>query len=235
MSTHGPIQPATDATPAGADTRERLLAAAGEVFAEHGFARGQVREICRRAGANVAAVNYHFGDKAELYRAVLRFAHTCAAPTDALFAEIAPDLPGTEKLRRFIHALLRQMLDEGRPAWHGKLMAREMVDPTDALDEIVEYEIKPKFALLRSIVGEIVRLPADSDPVRWNAASVIAQCLFFHHNRPVNIRLYPDLVFTPERIAWLADRITHFSLDGLHGEARRIVNAGRATSPENAR
>ena len=53
-------------------TRNKLLEAAGQVFAEHGYHSATVREICMRAGANVAAVNYHFGDKLELYTEVLR-------------------------------------------------------------------------------------------------------------------------------------------------------------------
>ena len=52
-----------DKTP---ETRERLLEAAGEVFAERGFREATVRGICKRANANNAAVNYHFGEKEEL-------------------------------------------------------------------------------------------------------------------------------------------------------------------------
>ena len=44
------------------ETRERLLKAAEALFAERGFKRVTVREICLAARANVAAVNYHFGD-----------------------------------------------------------------------------------------------------------------------------------------------------------------------------
>src|SRR4051794_36148064 len=54
-----------------AQTRERLLEAAGQVFAEQGFRRATVRQICKRANANVAAVSYHFGDKLKLYAAVI--------------------------------------------------------------------------------------------------------------------------------------------------------------------
>ena len=62
---------AIDAVSDDRDTRERLIEAAGQLFADHGFRKVTVREICRVAHANVAAVNYHFGDKLGLYREVL--------------------------------------------------------------------------------------------------------------------------------------------------------------------
>ena len=45
------------------ETRDRLLKASTRLFADRGFKHVTVREICRAARANVAAVNYHFGDK----------------------------------------------------------------------------------------------------------------------------------------------------------------------------
>jgi AcrR family transcriptional regulator len=56
---------------ATADTKEQLLDAAEDLFAEHGFAATSLRELTARAGANVAAVNYHFGGKDNLAKAVL--------------------------------------------------------------------------------------------------------------------------------------------------------------------
>ena len=56
------------------DTRDRLLQAAAEIFAEKGFAATTVREICLRAPANLALINYYFGDKLALYKEVLQHA-----------------------------------------------------------------------------------------------------------------------------------------------------------------
>jgi AcrR family transcriptional regulator len=57
-----------------AKTRQRLLDAAGELFAEKGFRLAGTREICRKAGTDIAAIHYHFGNKESLYEAVLRYA-----------------------------------------------------------------------------------------------------------------------------------------------------------------
>ena len=56
----------------GEATREAILAAAEAEFAEKGFALASVREICRRAGANVALANRYYGSKEALYRLVAK-------------------------------------------------------------------------------------------------------------------------------------------------------------------
>jgi AcrR family transcriptional regulator len=200
-----------------AETRQRLMDAAGEVFAEMGFRGASVREICQRARANIAAVNYHFGDKRRLYVEVLRYSHACAAHTGELQSLLAMPIPPAEKLHQFVSHFLLHVLDAGRPAWHGKLMAREMMEPTDALDDLVEYEIRPKFHVLRTIVAEVLGVPPEHPAVRWHAASVIGQCLFWHNNRAVIDRMYPDLSYDRAALEFLAEHVTRFSLAGLQG------------------
>src|ERR671918_1522445 len=99
-------------------TEKRLLEAAGEIFAEVGYRAATVRQICEKAAANIAAVNYHFGDKEGLYMAVLRFVPDSHAEKYPL--DVGLDLNATpeQKLRAYIQALLGRIFDEGRPGWH---------------------------------------------------------------------------------------------------------------------
>ncbi|MGH7994604.1 MAG: TetR/AcrR family transcriptional regulator, partial [Limisphaerales bacterium] len=120
--------------PAHDETRGQLLEAAGEVFAEIGFRNATVREICRRAGANVAAVNYHFGDKETLYAEVLRDSQQKAFEKYPPLLGVAADAPPEEKLRAFIQSFLLRIFDSGTITRFGKIMSREMVEPTGALD-----------------------------------------------------------------------------------------------------
>ena len=89
-------------------TKARLLEGAGEEFAEKGFELARVRAICDRAGANLAAINYHFGDKEHLYVEVLREAHRCGL--DPQEKRFDPGLSPAERLRAFIHHFLDRVL-----------------------------------------------------------------------------------------------------------------------------
>src|SRR6185437_6000866 len=113
-----------------------------------------VREICQRADANIAAVNYHFGDKEALYRAVIKETHLAAKAKHP--TELAQETSATpeERLRAFVHSFLTRIFSENPSATHGKLMAREMIEPTGALDEVVRDHIRPMSIMLMSIVGE---------------------------------------------------------------------------------
>src|SRR5687768_4924825 len=115
-----------------AATREALLEAGAEIFARRGFAATTVREICDQAGANVAAINYHFGDKAGLYAEVLAHALKCARQKYPPHLGTTKTSTAETRLRAFVESFLLRLFDDGRHAWHGKLMSREMVEPTAA-------------------------------------------------------------------------------------------------------
>lgn len=200
-----------------AQTRLQLLEAAGEVFAEVGFREATVREICRRAGANIAAINYHFGDKETLYLEVLRYAQKCAYETHPLVPGVRADAPADEKLRAYIHSFLRRIFDKDRTAWHGRLMSREMIEPTKALDLLVNERMQPLAATLWLIVAELLHCPPQDERVRLCASSVVSQCVFYHHCRPVLERLHSSLIPKDDAgLERLAEHITQFSLAAIH-------------------
>jgi AcrR family transcriptional regulator len=198
-----------------ADTQQRLLQAAGEVFAEQGYRRATIREICRRAQANVAAVHYHFGDKERLYTAALRHAHRYAMEHYPPHLGLSHHAPAAQRLHAFVHSLLLRILDQGYPAWHGKLIAQAMIGPHHALDVLVEEEIRPLANQLEAIVQDLLDACADRDHVRLCALSIVGQCLFYHHAQAVIDRLYPEQRYSTRDIAQLADHIAQFSLGAL--------------------
>jgi AcrR family transcriptional regulator len=197
-------------------TRRHLLEAAGEVFAEVGFRDATVREICQRAGANVAAINYHFGDKATLYVEVLRHAHGKALEKYPLLLGVAETAPPEEKLHAFVFSLLSRIFDKGPTSWHGRLMSREMIEPTPALDALIEERIRPMSHVLWKIIAEILHCPPTDERVISCAFSVVSQCVFYNHCRPAIGRLFPRLLPEDQAgVAKLAGHITQFSLAAM--------------------
>jgi AcrR family transcriptional regulator len=208
--------PAAAPDPSHAETRRQLLEAAGAVFAEFGFRNATVREICRRAGANVAAVNYHFGDKETLYTEVLRYAHGKALAKYPPLLDVAGDAPPEQRLHAFIQSLLLRIFDHGPDSWHGKLMSREMIEPTAALDSLVEERMRPMANLLQGIVAGVLKCPRNDERVRLYAFSVVSQCVFYHHCGPVVSRLFPKQPpLNQAGIERLANHITRFSLAAM--------------------
>src|SRR4051812_4832469 len=106
-------------------TREKLIESAGQVFAEVGFHDATVREICSRAGANVAAVNYHFGDKLGLYTEVLT-SSMLARQAAALNSPMALQSDPRAALRAVISEWFKAVHEDGRAAWFARIMAHEM-------------------------------------------------------------------------------------------------------------
>lgn len=196
------------------DTRTRLLDAAGQVFAESGFQAATVREICSRAGVNIALVNYHFGDKLELYTEVLR--QSIGASGDGIIKKaIASTAPPEEALREMIHAMLQRVCRADRPGWQFQLMVHEFAQPTPAMSTVIDETMRPIYNRFRALIGDMLGLSPDHDTVRFSTHSVIAQIVHYVHGRHVVSQVWPELELNAERIAQIATHIADFSLAGL--------------------
>lgn len=197
------------------DTRQRLLEAAGEVFAEQGFRAATIRDICSRAGANVAAVNYHFGDKQRLYAEVLKYAYEQARAKFPSDMGLGPDATAEQRLEAFVQALAHRILDRSRLAWHGTLMFREMIDPTEALQALVQEAIRPEFERLRAVICQMLGPGAEPEQVLQCVWSVTGQCLFYYHARHIIGFLRPEGPYSDEDVQRIVRHVTQFSLAAI--------------------
>jgi TetR/AcrR family transcriptional regulator, regulator of cefoperazone and chloramphenicol sensitivity len=200
-------------------TRARLIESAGQVFAEQGFRDATVREICARAGAHVAAVNYHFRDKLGLYTEVLK-SSIFAQQTAALDILTQPSDPRAA-LRAFICEWFERASEGGRPVWFRHIMAHEMTHPTAALDRVAEA-IGPNYLRLRTLVGKLIGRGPGDVRTRICVHSIVGQILHYMQSRPMLARLWPDLNLEDKaQRRTVANHIAEFSLAGIEGIARR--------------
>jgi AcrR family transcriptional regulator len=195
------------------DTRARVIEAAGSVFANKGFEAATVREICRLGKANLAAVNYYFGDKKRLYLAAVEFAYRHRAE-QVPFPDWAEGTEPRKKLADFILTMLTRMIGRGPSQWERDLMLREVARPTDACQEMVRDFIRPQFAMLVGILGELMPT-ASAERIRLVAFSVVGQCLHYRVTDPVIQMLVSAKEYAGYEPQHLAEHITELTLGGI--------------------
>lgn len=211
------------------ETRARVLKAAARLFAARGFRQVTVRELCAEAEANVAAVNYYFGDKLGLYQEVLAKAVDTMRATTEAARQAGDGLSPSQQLEAYVRVFLERVSGGSRDSWIHQLMAHEMADPTPALELVVEQVVRPRLAYLGEIVGAILRRPTDDAEVMQCVWSIQAQCHAAVPN-PFARRVFPDLPTDRADIARLAAHIATFSLGGVGA----LVAGPQATSASAA-
>jgi len=129
------------------DTREALLDAAEKLFSEHGIQASSLRMITQQAGANLAAVHYHFGSKEGLVRAVFSRRLRPLAEERLRLLE-ASDLAGKEAIEQvidaFVSPLIRRMSESSDGAQEfAQLMGRAFTEPSEEVRSMLIEEFKP--------------------------------------------------------------------------------------------
>jgi AcrR family transcriptional regulator len=203
------------------ETRQKLLAAAQAVFVEVGFYDATIREICKRAGVNIALVNYHFGDKLGLYTEVLKSATMISALT-MLDRVKDPTADPVDLLRDLITVIMRNMSRTDRP--FDILMQQERLRPTPAMGFLIEQTMRPGYDAMCALIGRVLQLPADHPRCRLATHSIIGQIKQFGEPECLLSQLDPTILTgkTPEEIA---DFITNFSLSYLQSDVQRSTLA----------
>jgi TetR/AcrR family transcriptional regulator, regulator of cefoperazone and chloramphenicol sensitivity len=197
-------------------TRTRLLAAAADVFGARGYHTATIRQIVEQAGSNVAAVNYHFQNKAGLYSAVFHDLIRQNRRHNPFDAASPTGADPVVRLGIFIRSLLTSIMDQhgAQPAL-GQLMIREMIEPTHALDEVIRDMIRPKQQYLTALVNEIVERTLSAEEMYFTTTSIMSQIVFHKHCQAVVDRLFPERDLSAAGIERHAAYLIDFCYAGL--------------------
>ena len=200
-----------DARPRSEETQRKLIEAAGEIFAEVGYEAASVRQITEKAHVNVAAINYYFGDKLQLYRTVLEtitlraiqfIKNKCRAG--------APE----ERLRQFIRSILLTEGD-GEYTWAHLLMAREINGLRNAQPEIITDLVRPMHGMAEAIVRDLLGADAAEVVVQQAASLLVSICFNWIPQQRLDRQLHPDTDDSAVDLETTVERIQMFILGGI--------------------
>ena len=214
-------------------TPKSLLASASEVFAEKGYRDATIAEICERARANIAAVNYHFRDKETLYKEAWRDSFSESVKAHPPDGGVSDTAPAEERLRGQVTALLRRIADEKNKEF--LFVQKELANPTGLLREVMQEEIRPLHEKMESLVRELLGPGCTDMEVQFCTIGIISQCI----NPAVGMKgrreTREDKDGPPrvEDIEAYSRHVVKFSLAGIHAirdeaqKARRSIEKRR--------
>lgn len=208
-------------------TALRLLEAAAHEFARHGFAATRIRDIVDGAGANLAAVNYHFGGKEGLYRATL--AHLAGraradAPIDS------PELramPPEDQLRAIARVMLMRYLGAAQASPLSRIVAHELLDPTPAFGQILEGVSRPQWRRLLEVVRALLGPRASEEEVCLAGLSTASQWTFFLFGRRMFEQFFPAIASDPGVVDRLVEHVASAAIAAMR-DTRARLEAGPA-------
>jgi TetR/AcrR family transcriptional regulator, regulator of cefoperazone and chloramphenicol sensitivity len=195
--------------------KEKLLAAAGDVFSEKGFRDATVAEICARAEANISAVNYHFGSKEDLYQEAWRHSFTESVKTYPLDGGVSDTAPAEERLRGQLTSLIGRIADENNKDFI--IAQMEMVNPTGLLQEVMKTELIPMRQKTLSLVRELLGPDATDQQVQYCEISIVGMCVhpmvMQRIAKRTRVKEIPAII---EDIRAFADHVVKFTLAGIN-------------------
>src|SRR6476660_4344319 len=196
-------------------TRSKIVRAAVLVFAEHGYDGASIRAIVARADVNQAAINYHFGNKEGLYRAVLKMALQSLTAGDGS-GNVTSQAPSPEAaLRAFVERQLRPLTASDELSRYLRIFNWETVRPTPTFRRFMAEEASPYLAGVTALVRRFLPTRASEQQAAIAALWLLGQCSIFGRNAEQLSR--PPLNFKIDRsfVDGLAGTITNWAAAGL--------------------
>lgn len=198
-------------------TRARILNAAGELFASTGYAETRNKAIAAHAGVDQASINYHFGNRSGLYRAVLVQAHHQLVNLEELQQLLDSKLPPATQLRVLIERLVEHATQDP-PSWQLRVLAREVLAPSSHLQVVFQNVALPKIQLVKRLLSQITGIP-ETDPALVRCLlSVGAPCLMLLVRGRSAPGSWQEIFEMPAAV--VADHLYRFALAGLEAAGR---------------
>lgn len=216
-----------DPQPAQAETRWKLLQAATEVFAEVGYHAATTRAISQRAGVNLAAIHYHFGDKAELYREVFRVPFQSEWNAFASFDIAHASL--REALLCF-YSWLFPAVEEEDPMRQlfMRLHAREDAEPSGVLGDALLQAFRPNHEKMQALLCREFSLKKPDAETERLAFALIGMASVYFHNRTTIASLAPKLLSGNKANTAMAERLVDYAAALIEAERKRRGTTKRA-------
>jgi AcrR family transcriptional regulator len=209
-------------------TALHLLEAAAHEFARHGFVAARIRDIVDAAGANLAAVNYHFGGKEGLYHATL--AHL-ARRTRAEAPIDSPELramPPEDQLRAIARVMLMRYLGAAQASPLSRIVAHELLDPTPAFGQVLEGVSRPQWRRLLEVVRALLGPRASEEEVCLAGLSAASQWTFFLFGRRMFEQFFPAIASDPGVVDRLVEHVASASIAALRATRARLEGEAAA-------
>jgi AcrR family transcriptional regulator len=195
----------------GAQTAQRIFDAACGVFGDRGYHAATHAEICAQAGANIAAINYHFGSKDQLYRAVCEYALNEMATRFPI--ERAQQGAPEARLRVFVETLLARSEDGARWGFYHGLRMHEFRAPSGVADDLWAPWFKKHQKVLIEILEALLGPGVTPEKLHHCQMSIVGPCSLINSMRVNGAARAP--VHPVDDTQALVDHLVTFALAGL--------------------
>lgn len=197
----------------GDEARKRIIEAAGQIFSEVGYEAATVRQITDRAQVNVAAVNYYFGDKRQLYRKVLQ---SITGRTIDLLRQQCAEGTAEQRLHQFVRCTLLSENSDETP-WARILMAREVMELHEEQAGLIVEAILPMHQMAEQVVRDLMGSEIDAARAQLATGLLVSLCVNRGPQMRLDRKLYPEAAEQGELadIRQNIDSIYQFALAGI--------------------
>lgn len=196
------------------ETRRKLIEAAGEIFAKQGLEGATIEAITKRAGTSLAAINYHFNGKANLYSQAITEANHIT--TDLLRRlPIEKGKTPEDQLRNYVASMLKLMINGGYTYWHCMLLNREVQHPNQITQKQLKELTQVAHGSLGKLIVRIVGRGIDDQELILCTNCIIGLCKYFVDHQDFHANMFPLMPTPRKNCKALTNYITRFCYSAI--------------------